>query len=283
MFCFQFLYSFHVYSFFFLPFLYNNTQESWTHVFIKNFRRLLIPYTFFFLLLLLICLVQGMELRGCRIATAFLTGNQANLRGALQYGGFLWFIPTLFSLLLFKAWYYSASQLRIPLLIGSSVAWVAYAFAFLLDVQSYAPLSCFLGLAMLLPALLSRLVVTKVSLATLSCLGLFLMIAILIIYPADLPCEYLICNRIVCPVVIFSLIVKMRTAYCGNALIREFGRYSFPIYLIHIFIYNGVYSIINYYNSEINGQGFGILLFVVVAFLSLWIGRLKFWNVIFRR
>jgi hypothetical protein len=283
MFCFKFLYSFHVYSFFFLPFLYDYHPESWSQIIKKNLRRLYVPYTFFFLVLVLVGLIQGQDLESDRLFTAFFTGTQSNLRGALQSGGFLWFIPTLFSLLLFKSCYYSLPKYRIPLLLGSAITWTAFALCFFLKAQAYAPFSCFMGLAMLLPGVLSRQIFTNVSLPRLSCLFLFLVIAILIIYPTFTHYSYLVCNRIVCPVLIFSLIVKMRSAYCGFAWIRKLGQYSFQIFLIHIFIYNAIYSIMDHFCSPLSGYGWGLLLYIVVATLSLWIGKLKFWNYLFLR
>lgn len=278
---FQFLYSFHVYSFYFLSFLYDYHKENWVQITRKNLRRLYVPYTFFFLILVLICLIQGHNWDLTQTIVAFVTGTQFNLRGALQYGGFLWFIPTLFSLLMIKTCYYSYPRLRLPLILGSAVAWIAYAFLFFVKAQIYAPCSCFLGYAMLLPALLSRLMVTKVSLSNLCCAFLFLVIAILVIYPSAVSYKYWVCNRILCPVIIFSLLVKMRSAYCRKLWIQEYGRYSFQIYLIHVFLYNGAYSIIAHYNLPIGGHTFGLVLFLVVSSLSLWLGRLRFWRYIF--
>jgi hypothetical protein len=281
--CIRFLYSFHVYSFYFLPFLYDYHPESWRQFFKKNLRRLYVPYSFFFFILLMVRLVQAQNLNAGKIITAFLTGTQSNLHGAFQYGSFLWFIPTFFSLLLFKKCYYTYPKLRIPLLIGSAITWYSFAFAFFLNVRANAPFSSFLGLAMLLPGVLCRQIVSKVKLEKLSFLFFFLVIVILIIYPPNDFYEYFFCNRFLCPFIVFSLLVKLRSVYSGNNLIREFGQNSFRIYLIHIFIYNGFYSIMSHSPFLFQGYFGELILFVVAAFLSLWIGRLKFWNYLFLR
>lgn len=93
------LYSFHVSSFFFLPFLFNNDTFSYTNI-IKNIRRLYIPYFIFFILLFTIFhfLIKN-NIDILSTLTAFLIGSAPLLRGQIGISAY-WFFPAFLSTLL---------------------------------------------------------------------------------------------------------------------------------------------------------------------------------------
>lgn len=281
MYCFQFLYSFHVYAFYFLPFLYNYKPERLRKVLGKNLKRLYIPYTLFFALLTGMVLWQTKKMDWGEWSLAFITGNQSNLRNALNAGGFLWFIPTMFSLLLFRQLYYRFPRLRPWLLASSLVCIVSYALAWLLPFQTYAPLSAFLGLAMLLPAQVLRYLFIRTNLPGMGMIFFTIVLGVLVIYPSKQMTAYLLLNRLVCPVCISCFLLQLRDSYASSSLLQTIGRFSFPIYLIHTLLYN-LLDVVAIRYVEMNlWKGLG--LFVMVLGASLLLARLKITKYFFPR
>lgn len=273
---FRFLYSFHVYSFFLLPFLYDFKPASTAEFVLKNAGRFFVPYMVFFLVLVGIKYFTTNSVSVAGVVVAFITGNQPLIRNALDTGGFLWFIPTMFSLLLIRNVYYSARvATRIVFTAVSLICLACWSFGWLNGVLIYSPLSLFVAFAMLLPALLLRHIESAVSPAVVGLWFFILMVIIFILYPsaASNPNLYLICNRMVCPVIIFAFILSFRRVLAKSAMLINIGKQSFGIYLIHIFLYNGAYLFIDRY-VEMNFC-FGAVLFAAVLSLSYAISRLK--------
>lgn len=269
--CFRFLYSFHVYGFYFLPFLYGSTEMSFGAYVLKNIRRLFIPYTmmFFFLLfgVLLISPMASWE----TYCTAFVCGSQEAIRGALNCGGFLWFIPTLFSLLLLKyLFYHVGRKMRLLMLVCSFASLVNYAFGLSPEVTAYAPFSFFTALAMLFPAVMCRTLATRVSLPAASLSFFVFVLLVFIIYNANNEITYKILNRIVSPVTVFIFLYSLKECLSKSELLCCFGKFSFAIYFVHILLYNAIYAL------NLNFSPFlGAILYGMVTVLSFQIAKLR--------
>ncbi len=267
--CFSFLYSFHVYSFYFLPFLYNFKLEKFKITIIKNLRRLYIPYTFFFLVLISTVLLQKDTLKMWDIFISYICGSQTSIRGALNEGGFLWFIPTYFSILIFRWLYYNKTTIRPYILCASGICLFCYAYGFLNLLQIYIPANAFIGLAMLLPAVIIRYFCNKINTQNIGLLFFVLMIIILIIYPASSKHFYIYrtINRFICPIIIFLFLFSMKDVYSKSKFLIKLGHYSFPIYIYHVFIYNLFYMLCNKYNIKITLFD-SLLLYGIVLFIA---------------
>lgn len=103
------LYSFHITSFFFLPFLFNKDNLTKKNL-KKNFRRLYIPYTIFFVIsLILYTLIFNQNFNFSNIFKAWIIGTPLLLRDSIGLSTF-WFFPAFFSLLITIMLYNSLSD-----------------------------------------------------------------------------------------------------------------------------------------------------------------------------
>ncbi len=107
---FRFLYSFHVFGFFLLPFLFPSKVVSEKNI-IKFLARYLVPYTIFFIILFLIYQYLylssvGHEIDALSLLIAFVTGSALFLKDAVGFQ-FLWFLPSFFSLVVIRMIYTS--------------------------------------------------------------------------------------------------------------------------------------------------------------------------------
>lgn len=272
MFAFKFLYAFHVYAFFYLPFLYNHKEETISHCVIKNILRLYVPYTFAFVLLLGIYVKINSAFNFENIFFAYVTGNPNHF---LKMGGFLWFIPTFFSLLLIKQLYYRGNIiLRYLFLILSFGSLICYAFGYLGSWQIYQPFRCMTAFAMLFPAVISRFFIKQSIIKFIDLYFFFFVIIAFIIYPGNHFFAYTILNRFILPIVIFLFLYNQREKLVRFKLLQRIGRYSFPIYVFHIFIYQCCYWLIGNYMGE-GTLCLGILAFVFTFSISYFVAKVR--------
>jgi fucose 4-O-acetylase-like acetyltransferase len=102
------LYSFHVSSFFFLPFLFNNDKLTFINI-LKVFKRYYIPYTVFFLLsFLLYTIFMHKSFSLLNVFISFFTGTLYSLKDSIGIGAY-WFFPALIALLMSIMLYNSLS------------------------------------------------------------------------------------------------------------------------------------------------------------------------------
>ena len=130
----DFLYTFHVYAFLFLPFLYNIPEQSICRI-KKNFIHLYKPYTVFFIILLIAFWVINKSFDVPGVVYAYISASEPVLK---QYVGasFLWFLPTMFSLLILRD---SLMNTKIGLLLVSLGSFI---FLVLYSVFGIIPWEC---------------------------------------------------------------------------------------------------------------------------------------------
>ena len=104
------LYSFHVSSFLFLPFLFNNDRLT-LHNIMKIFRRYYVPYTLFFIISYIAYSVvfhSALDIKD--VFFDWMIGTSYTLKVAIGIGAY-WFFPALIALLIFIMIYNSISSL----------------------------------------------------------------------------------------------------------------------------------------------------------------------------
>lgn len=275
---FKYLYSFHVYGFYFLPFLYNFKVVNLSVMVRKNAIRLLVPYTLVFCLLAIL----NRSVFDINMMVCYFSGSQVLLREVLHSGGFLWFLPTMFSLLCLRHIYYTVSySKRLMLVAVSLLCWFCYAFGYFGIVQIYAPMSIFIAFAMLLPGIFVREISNKESLPVLSMFFFLLTIAVAIVFPVDEGKTYKILKWIICPILINSFLISSCSVYKKITFLSEFGKYSFGIYVIHLFLYNIIYKYGEPMLPLKNNYVIGILSFISVLLMSYMLCKIKIVNIIF--
>lgn len=279
----RFLYSFHVYSFFFLPFLYNWKDCSLKAILVKGLKRFYIPYTITFIALAIISLVRCNDLNISELLLAWVCGSQSLLEETFGIGSFLWFIPAMFSLLVIRWFYYTGNKwMRSLLLCGSLISLVGFAYVLypLTLLWKYSSCCIYLSLAMLLPAVVCRSLFRVMNPQIIGLAFFILIIAIMVIYPlGGYFYTYLTINRLICPTLILLFILSMRSCLYNSALLKNIGRYSFQLYLIHLFVYNGFYYLIDKH-FEVNIY-IGVILYFVVLFISYSLAKMPFLKVMF--
>ncbi|MDE7160132.1 MAG: hypothetical protein K2O24_04735 [Muribaculaceae bacterium] len=242
-----YLYSFHVYAFYYLPFLYDFRKMAWGGFFRKNLVRLYVPYTVFFLLVCGVAFTQHhLPDLGTAIWT-YICGSQYSLSRSFGFGSFLWFLPTMLSVLTYRQIYYRlgiTGRSLMLVLSGVCLCGFAYMWGWYVTLWWKSPFCLAVGLSMLLPAVCLRAVCRHVSPKTLVFLFFLLTVAILIFYPVRLEYNltFLTINRLMCPVLIFSLLLTLREYLAQSRIAVDLGVQSLVIYLTHQFIYNGCYA-----------------------------------------
>jgi fucose 4-O-acetylase-like acetyltransferase len=103
------LYSFHVSSFFFLPFLFNNDKLSFLNI-IKIFKRYFIPYTIFFLITYIAYkVIFKSTITVTDTFLDWLVGTMFTIKEAIGIGAY-WFFPALIAILVIIMLYNTLSD-----------------------------------------------------------------------------------------------------------------------------------------------------------------------------
>lgn len=273
-----YLYSFHVYAFYYLPFLYNFKKMTWVEFFRKNLRRLYVPYTIFFCILLFISISRGQPQSTVAVLSAYICGSQAMLSATFGFGSFLWFLPTMLSILMFRQIYYRLGYWgRNIILLLSAMCLFGFTYMIPLYVVTwwYCPFCLTVALAMIFPAVCLRYVVQCISQQAVVLIFFLLTISLMVIYPVqtEYPLSYLTVNRLLCPILIFSMLLTLKHYLVSSNMLVDFGRQSLVIYLTHQFIYNGFYMLSKQHNPGIYT---GILIFGLTFVAAYLVSKIKF-------
>lgn len=280
-----FLYSFHVYAFYYLPFLYDFKKSNWIELIGKNLRRFYVPYTLVFGLLGVIAYLSGTLAPVGTLALTYICGSQYMLGQSFGMGSFLWFIPTMFSVMLFRRLYYVLNmRLRVAMLGVSLLCLVGFTYlmSFYIYTWWYSPICLTVALAMIFPAVCLREVCKRIDVKGIVIAFFLLTLSMMVFYPVNqqYPYSYLTINRLICPILIFSMLLTVRERLAQSNTLVDFGKMSFRIYLIHIFIYNAIYRFADGYAPDIY---FGLGVFVITFSLSYAISKLPILKYAFPR
>lgn len=278
-----FLYSFHVYAFYYLPFLYDFRKMEWGGFFKKNLKRLYVPYTVFFCLVALSAWARGFRPGVINILEAYVCGSQNFLHSTFGFGSFLWFLPTMLSVLTFRQIYYRlgfTGRNIMLVLSGVCLCGYAYLWSWYIPLWWYTPFCITVGLGMVLPAVCLRSVCMKADPRILLLCFFFLMVAVIIFYPVahEYSYTYLTLNRLICPLVIFSTLLTLRSRLSQSRIAVELGVGSLVIYLTHQFIYNACYAVASHFQVGIYG---GLVMFIIALGGGYLISKIKFVRYVF--
>ena len=247
-----YLYSFHVYCFFLLPFLYNIQALSRKRI-ISYAKRLLLPYTVLFVLLLFLypLISRPYHFSIPRILIAYFTGDQYWL---MQTVGFrlLWFMPAMFSCIILRDIYYTQQKMSYALLI-LSLCFIVYQLTginihFIDICLSYLPFQLNTILWILPIGIFIRFLLSKECSRHFLFKLLFVLLAIsgsILFY-----LHHVLMETFGMPQFTFSLLFREYMTFVmfvvlffitipfNSVIIRWIGNHSFTIYLIHQPIYN---------------------------------------------
>lgn len=256
----RYIYLFHVTCFFILPLMYGYTYKygenaRWRnigHDTWRNFVRCWVPYTWFFLLFIVVGIFQHREFTPSLLAYAYIEGSQSPMAWILGVH-FLWFLPSMCALLIMKSCWYNAKTWVKVVLVVLGVAlmiqniWSVFGH---IDIWDTIPFSLVQGLKYLMIALMTRCIIEYIDqkYCIMMC-GILLIILtmlfvmdegkdILIVLPHFRIMEWLL------PVSFFPLLYYVRKIWTKSNLLMLIGRYSLYIYLTHVIVYNVVNQLI---------------------------------------
>lgn len=268
----QWLYTFHVYSFFLLPFIYNKSPYRKGN-FRKYALRLLYPYVW-------ICAV-------CTILSVAVLGSPfkgwANLLHAVVYGSsklleestglnFPWFLPAMFSLLLLKDLYYSSRKhvrwilLGIGLILWAIVISGSVKFSTLGTYVPFALVPAFrlLPVCLLAVWLAERLQYNFMARGVTASVFLLLSVLLWVFDHYSLRTGRM-AFYFVMPVAAFLTLMQFRNYLAKSRLLVALGKMSLQIYLYHVIVFNGLLLVVKHFHCPPTLSDGVIVLIVTLA------------------
>ena len=267
------LYTFHVYCFFILPFLYNKHPYKKGN-FQKYAIRLLYPYLWVCLLCLSLSLFIGKNLADgwMNLLHAVVSGSDKLLEENLGFT-FPWFLPAMFALLLLKDIYYLAGKYlkRGLVCVGISLWTVVLLFGVKFsELSSYVPFALIPAFRLLPICLFTVWLTSKINFNSKSqwrLVATFTLLSILFwcfqtydIYTGRMIFYF------VMPVVAILLIFSFKDYLSKSRLLIALGKMSLQIYLYHIIVYNILLIAVKHFHSSPTFTDGVILLVVTLAF-----------------
>jgi len=275
-FVFNWLYLFHVQSFFILPFMYGKTVLTKRHA-VNNFVKLYAPYLWIFTVCLFInaFYVKHFESMGSYLY-AFTFGNIYLIKEAIGFY-FPWFLPAMFSLLILKGLYDRGGLWQKSAIAISTAYWLAILLAGVnrYDVGDYIPLSISQAFYFLPIALVARKVSDRLSacqnqwVEKIPALLAFIGLTLYLYYSQHFSGKIRVLIDFLLPVAAFSVLFAYRKQLGRSAVLQFFGKYSMPIYLFHVIIYNAIVQIVHRFKLSGN---FAAAVAVYILTLAISIG-----------
>lgn len=274
------LYQFHVYVFFMLPFIYN--EQPYRKGNLRKYAvRMLWPYFWICLICLAVSVLIGAPFNGwANLAWTLVSGN-INLLGINIGAQFPWFLMTMFALMLLKDLYYSLSRSFIRyLLVGIGISlWIlAWSIGYTLPITMESPFSI-ASAWLLLPVCLSGLWLAKRANLQKS---LWWFALVFLSLTTLLWCYYYLFKvhtvgvnllfLFVMPISAFLLLLSVRNWLAKSKLLIALGKMSLPIYLYHVLIYNAFLMAVKHFHCPPQWAD-GIAVYVAtiaVSYLGAW-------------
>lgn len=276
----QWLYTFHVYCFFLLPFIYNKNPYRKGN-FRKYALRLLYPYMW-------ICAV-------CTMLSMAVLGNLfkgwENLLYAVVFGSdrllvenmgfnFPWFLPAMFSLLLLKDFYYSSQKYVRYILLGIGLTMWAIVVS---DSVKFSTLGTYVPFALvpafrLLPVCLLTVWLVERLQYNFMARGVTALVFVLLSVLLWVFEHYGICTGrmafyFVMPVAAFLTLLQFRDWLAKSRLLAALGKMSLQIYLYHVIVFNGLLLIVKHFHCPPTSTD-GIIVLILtlaVSYLGAWL------------
>ena len=279
LFIWKYLYTFHVYCFFILPFFYN--KKPYIKGNIRKYAiRLLYPYLWISLLCLLIStFAVGNDFKGWGLFFwALCTGSGKLLEQSMSFN-FPWFLPCMFTLLLLKDVYYSSEKLVRRILIGIGLtlwAVVLLGGIKLSTIESYVPFALvpafrFLPICLLTVWLAERIKVNVISRGMTILIFALLSLAFWCSQTYDISTGR-IAFYFVMPIAAFLTLFSFKKYLAKCHLLAVLGKMSLQIYLYHVIVFNILLVAVKHFHCPptwIDGV-IVLLITLVVSYIGAW-------------
>lgn len=274
----HYFYSFHVYCFFILPFLYGYIRKNSKGLLnvkndiYKNFVKLYIPYIWICAICYLIYMtIAHGEASIGETLQAFITGECSLLGSGVGFG-FPWFLPTMFIVLvLYSIWQNTEIKwIKVVILLISILCWVCITLkgiSFFIMISQHVPFSILQGfrcffLGYVTFSIISHVKSAKISVAYISVFVL-LSLSFFLSKVGIINVKQSV-FLLVMPISAFCFLYGIRGILSKSRFLVLLGEHSFGIYLCHVIILNIFTTILSHF-----GVGIGIVPGLVVFALSL--------------
>lgn len=293
-----YLYSFHIQSFFILPFLYPHKDLTKKRI-IDYFVRFYLPYFFFLIIFIIIHniasyfgiipdnvskLSKGIDNYWGSLFLMVLNGN-AYLIDYYTGFQFLWFLPVMFSMTLIKDYFYNPKRNKITRIIIISIAFICFLIYFVLNpnkilsesfnfyIRQISPSAITYGLgAFFMGYVILRIIRSFKNYIYIISIIIFTIISIIWFYTCyhlnDSHINYIVkfIMTLILPFAFFIVIFKFKDYIGKSKVLRQIGKYSFAIYIIHPILIKIGAIIFNYMN--LNHIIFALLLQILIIVIS---------------
>jgi len=286
------LYSFHVYVFLILPFIYgykNNSVENTTkvtgggklidiHQVLKDLKHNLIkigvPYCWFFLFSAIIFVTIGggkLDLGG--MLYAFVFGNEPLMDEYIGFN-FMWFLPAMLALTTLKSVYYNSNKTIKSIIISISIVlWVLAIFKVVskYTVGMYVPFALSQAFYFIILGLAARYIIErqyrKKILKPIVVLSIGAL-TVLLYYRNEIhtTISFHTAIRLVMPILMFLLLYGIRDLLAKSRILKFIGTYSLQIYLVHVFVINALVVLFIHFTEQ--NIGLGIVIYILALGIS---------------
>ena len=285
----QWLYSFHVYVFLILPFIYGYGKKSVSSdirtnkcmdlrqiiIDLKhNLVKIGIPYCWFFWFSAIVFVTVGgghFDLKG--MLYTFFFGNEPLMDKYIGFN-FMWFLPAMLALTTLKSVYYNSnSEVRIGIIVVSLVLWALAIFKIVsrYTVGMYVPFAISQAFYFIILGLTARNIVQK-QWATKVLMPIVILLiglmTILLYYRKDIHTiiDLLTSVRLVMPILMFLFLYGLRDLLSKSRILNFIGTYSLQIYLIHVFVINALCMLFTRFTEQ--SVGLGVIIYILAIAIS---------------
>lgn len=255
---FNYLYSFHVATFFILPFFYGKTDGNFGEYLVKNSMKLLVPYTSFYLIGLFYMLLRG----NADLVNAI--GGFFHVGGITQKDGcgiiLVWFLLCFWCMNILK-YYMDRSMAISTIVLFICIILSIISWPFVWNVLfKYSPLMIVRAIYYAGIGLVTLLLVSKLPHYRIISILIFVAYGVYYLYSYDDLIE-----SIIAPFAFVSIWTLARLLK-GYRIFQFIGKQSLEIYLVHIFVCNILYGLLP---KTILGGTINLLLTILLSILII--------------
>ncbi len=285
------LYTFHVYVFLILPFIYGYRKKAnvdkhpmdWAkfidiHCVVNDIKhnivKIGVPYCWFFLFSAIIFVTVGggqFDLKG--MVYAFFFGNEPLIDKYIGFN-FMWFLPAMLALTTLKSVYYNSNKtVKVVIVSISIVLWVLAIFNVVSKstVGMYMPFAISQAFYFIILGLVARFIIEKLWSKKILMLIVVLLIGaltVLLYYSSEI---HTIINlytaiRLVMPILMFLFLYGICDLLDKSRILKFIGSYSLQIYLVHVFVINALVVLFTHFTEQ--SIGLGIVIYVLALGIS---------------
>lgn len=296
------LYTFHVYVFLILPFIYGYTRKSVVTEITKadkirfidiqsvvndlkhNLVKIGVPYFWFFLFSAIIFVTVGggqFNLKG--MLYAFFFGNEPLIDKYIGFN-FVWFMPAMLALMTLKSIWYNSKLIVRKAIVFVSVALWALAITKVVTqytIGMWVPFAISQAFYFIILGLTARWLIKKQFRAKWQMPIVILLIGVctvLVYYCNKLSGPNLNVYTAVClfmPILAFLFLYGIRTLLSKIKILRFIGMYSLQIYLVHVYVLNTLSMLFLHFTQQSVSLGIVIYLLAVAISIGLAVVMVK--------